>query len=222
MYNVVNPDDVVEKYGADTLRLYEMFLGPLEMAKPWDTNGIDGVHRFLRKLWRLYHDANNRFAVSSDKASPQELKSLHKLIKKVQEDIEAFSFNTAVSSFMICANELTELRCSKREVLEPLAVLLAPFAPHVAEELWEGLGHTATICDAAFPKLNPEMLVESAFEYPVSFNGKLRFKKEMPLSVGADEAQKIILSDLNTERFLEGKAVKKFVFVHGKIVNIVC
>jgi leucyl-tRNA synthetase len=222
MYNVVNPDDVVEKYGADTLRLYEMFLGPLEMAKPWDTNGIDGVHRFLRKLWRLYHDANNVFCVSSEKAAPQELKSLHKLIKKVQDDIETFSFNTAVSSFMICVNELTELKCSKREVLELLTILVAPFAPHIAEELWEGLGNKITVCDAAFPKFNPEMLVENSFEYPVSFNGKLRFKKEMLLGISADEAQKIIMSDSNTEKFLEGKAVKKFIFVSGKIVNIAC
>ncbi|MDR2937445.1 MAG: leucine--tRNA ligase, partial [Prevotellaceae bacterium] len=221
-YNVVNPDDVVEKYGADTLRLYEMFLGPLEMAKPWDTNGIDGVHRFLRKLWRLYHDAQNNFCVSDEKATPQELKSLHKLIKKVQDDIEAFSFNTAVSGFMICVNELTELKCSKREILTPLTILMASFAPHIAEELWESLGNTTTVCDAAFPIFNPEMLVESAFEYPVSFNGKLRFKKEMPLGISADEAQKIILSDPNTEKFLEGKTIKKFIFVSGKIVNIAC
>ncbi len=221
-YNVVNPDDVVEKYGADTLRLYEMFLGPLEMAKPWDTNGIDGVHRFLRKLWRLYHDANNNFAVSNDKATAQELKSLHKLIKKVKDDIEAFSFNTAVSGFMICVNVLTELRCGKREILEPLTVLMASFAPHIAEELWEGLGNSSTVCDAAFPTFNPEMLVESSFEYPVSFNGKLRFKKEMPMGISAEEAQQQIMSDPNTEKFLEGKAIKKFIFVPGKIVNIAC
>ncbi len=221
-YNVVNPDDVVEKYGADTLRLYEMFLGPLEMAKPWDTNGIDGVHRFLRKLWRLYHDMDNKLAVSNDKATPQELKSLHKLIKKVQDDIEAFSFNTAVSGFMICVNELTEQKCNKREVLEPLTILMASFAPHIAEELWESLGHTTTVCDATFPEFNPEMLVESSFEYPVSFNGKLRFKKEMPMGISTEEAQKIIMSDPNTEKFLEGKTIKKFIFVPGKIVNIAC
>ncbi|MDR3366084.1 MAG: leucine--tRNA ligase [Prevotellaceae bacterium] len=222
MYNVVNPDDVVSRYGADTLRLYEMFLGPLELSKPWDTNGIDGVHRFLRKLWRLFYDKLGSFAVSDEKATPQELKALHKIIKKVQDDIEAFSFNTAVSGFMICVNELTELRCSKREVLEPLVVLLAPFAPHVAEELWEALGHASTVCDAAFPQFNPAMLVESSFEYPVSFNGKLRYKKELPLGLSKEEAQQLVASDPNTEKFLDGKPLKNFVYIPGKIINIVC
>ncbi|MDR1226784.1 MAG: leucine--tRNA ligase [Prevotellaceae bacterium] len=221
-YNVVNPDDVVSRYGADTLRLYEMFLGPLEMSKPWDTNGIDGVHRFLRKLWRLCHDAQNNFSVSNDKATPQELKSLHKIIKKVQEDIEAFSFNTAVSGFMICVNELTELKCNKREVLEPLAILIAPFVPHIAEELWESLGQKASICNAKFPEFNPAMLVESSFEYPVSFNGKLRYKKEMPLGLSKEEVRQRVMQDENTAKFLEGKPLKNFVYVPGKIVNIVC
>ncbi|MDR0414144.1 MAG: leucine--tRNA ligase [Prevotellaceae bacterium] len=222
MYNVVNPDDVVIRYGADTLRLYEMFLGPLEMSKPWDTNGIDGVHRFLRKLWRLYHDRNNTFTVSNEKATPQELKALHKIIKKVQDDIEAFSFNTAVSGFMICVNELTELGCCKREVLEPLTILLAPFAPHIAEELWETLGHTNTICDAAFPEFNPDMLVENSFEYPISFNGKLRYKKELPLGLSKEDVRLLVENDPNTEKFLDGKPMKNFVYVPGKIINIVC
>jgi leucyl-tRNA synthetase len=222
MYNVVNPDDVVSRYGADTLRLYEMFLGPLEMSKPWDTNGIDGVHRFLRKLWRLFYGKSGSFAVSSEKATPQELKSLHRIIKKVRDGIEAFSFNTAVSGFMICVNELTDLECSKREVLEPLAILLAPFAPHVAEELWEALGHTATVCDAVFPEFNPDMLVENSFEYPVSFNGKLRYKKELPLGLSKDEALQLVASDPNTEKFLGGKPLKSFIYVPGKIINIVC
>ncbi|MDR3188569.1 MAG: leucine--tRNA ligase [Prevotellaceae bacterium] len=222
MYNVVNPDDVVSRYGADTLRLYEMFLGPLEMSKPWDTNGIDGVHRFLRKLWRLFYDKRGSFAVSDEKATPQELKALHKIIKKVQDDVEAFSFNTAVSGFMICVNELTELRCGKREVLEPLVVLLAPFAPHVAEELWEALGHSATVCDAAFPELNPALLEESSFEYPISFNGKLRYKKELPLGLSKEEARQLVESDPNTKKFLDGKPLKNFVYVSGKIINIVC
>ncbi|MDR0688618.1 MAG: class I tRNA ligase family protein, partial [Prevotellaceae bacterium] len=222
MYNVVNPDDVVSRYGADTLRLYEMFLGPLEMSKPWDTNGIDGVHRFLRKLWRLFYGKSGTFAVSDEQATPQELKVLHKIIKKVQDGIEGFSFNTAVSGFMICVNELTELGCSKREVLEPLTVLLSPFAPHAAEELWEALGHADTICDATFPDFNPDMLAENSFEYPISFNGKLRYKKELPLGLNKEEARQLVASDPNTEKFLGGKPMKNFVYVPGKIVNIVC
>ncbi len=220
-YNVVNPDDMVKKYGADTLRMYEMFLGPLEQAKPWDTKGIDGVHRFLRKFWRLFHDEKNILNVSDDKANDKELKSLHKTIKKIQQDIEAFSFNTAVSAFMICVNELGDLKCSKREILEPLTVLLSSFAPHICEELWQLLGHTTSVTKAQFPQLNEQFLVEDTFEYPVSFNGKMRFKKALPLSLTPAEVEKEVLEDENAARWLEGKTPKKIIVVAGKIVNIV-
>jgi leucyl-tRNA synthetase len=178
-YNVVNPDDLIEKYGADTLRLYEMFLGPLEQSKPWDTNGIEGVFRFIRKLWRLYHDHENNFVVSDEEPTPQELKILHRTIKKVREDIERFSFNTAVSSFMICVNELAEIKCNKRGVLQDLAILISPYAPHLAEELWHQLGNDGSVCDATYPVHDEKYLVENTFEYPVSFNGKMRFKLEV-------------------------------------------
>ncbi|MCR9085086.1 MAG: class I tRNA ligase family protein, partial [Cyclobacteriaceae bacterium] len=179
-YNVVNPDDIIERYGADTLRLYEMFLGPLEQFKPWNTNGIDGVFKFLRKLWNLYHDGNGEFAVSDEKATKEELKALHKAIKKMEEDMENYSFNTSVSSFMICVNELTSLKCNKREVLEPLAILISPYAPHIAEELWSLLGHSGSITATRFPEFKEEYLVESNFEYPVMINGKMRSKISLP------------------------------------------
>ncbi len=220
-YNVVNPDVMVERYGADTLRMYEMFLGPLEQSKPWDTKGIDGVHRFLRKFWRLFHDDKNVLNVSEDKATDKELKVLHKTIKKVQQDIETFSFNTAVSAFMICVNELGDLKCNKREILEPLTILLSSFAPHICEELWEMLGHKTSITKAQFPELNENYLVEDTFEYPVSFNGKMRFKKALPLSLTSAEVEKEVMTDENTARWLEGKTPKKIVVVVGKIVNIV-
>ncbi len=219
MYNVVNPDRIVEEYGADTLRMYEMFLGPLEQSKPWDTNGIDGVHKFLRRFWSLFTDRDGNLALSDEKATPAELKTLHKTLKKVQEDIENFSFNTSVSAFMICLNELG--RCNKREVLEPLVVLIAPFAPHIAEELWELLGHTASVCDAEFPRYNPEYLVENSFEYPVSVNGKLRFKKELPLGISREEIEAAVLSDPGAQKYTEGKAPRKVIVVPGKIINIV-
>ncbi|MDR0419801.1 MAG: leucine--tRNA ligase [Prevotellaceae bacterium] len=221
-HNVINPDDITERYGADTLRLYEMFLGPLELAKPWDTNGIDGVHRFLRKFWRLFMNAEGNFSVSSEKASAAELKTLHKTIKKVKEDIEGFSFNTSVSAFMICVNELTDLKCNKREVLEPLTIILSSFAPHICEEIWGKMGHQKTIFNAQYPEFNPDMLVENSFEYPVSFNGKLKYKKELPLNISKDEVEAAIRSDANTDKFLEGKTIKKFIFVPSKIINIVC
>ncbi|GHT14220.1 leucine--tRNA ligase [Bacteroidia bacterium] len=221
MYNVVNPDDMVEKYGADTLRMYEMFLGPIELAKPWDTNGIDGVHRFLKKLWKLFFDAQGNLAVSNDPPTSAELKILHKTIKKIKEDIEHFSFNTSVSAFMICVNELTEQKCSKRDVLQPLVILLSPFAPHIAEELWQVLGNSQTVCDAAFPQWDKRYLVETSFEYPVSFNGKVRYKKTFPLGIAQDEVQQQIIADANTTKALDGKAVKKIIFVEGKIINIV-
>lgn len=222
MYNVVNPDRIVEDYGADTLRMYEMFLGPIEQSKPWDTNGIDGVHKFLRKYWKLFFDAEGNFAVSDEKASPREQKALHRAIKKVGEDIEAFSFNTSVSAFMICVNELTELQSRKREVLEPLTVLLAPFAPHITEELWNLLGHRESILHASFPVFDPKHLEENTFEYPVSFNGKMRFRKELPLSLSPREVEAAVLADGNTARYLDGRSPKKVIVVPGKIVNIVC
>ena len=219
MFNVVNPDYIVEQYGADTLRMYEMFLGPLEQSKPWDTNGIDGVHKFLRKYWRLFHTRTGEWAVTDEKATDKELKTLHKTIKKIREDIENFSFNTSVSAFMICLNELGS--CNKREILEPLAVLLAPFAPHICEELWESMGHKDSIFDAAMPEFNAEHLVENSFEYPVSINGKLRFKKQIALGLSPKEVEAEVLADPAAEKWLEGKPVRKVIVVPGKIVNIV-
>ncbi|HDP75507.1 MAG TPA: leucine--tRNA ligase [Bacteroidales bacterium] len=221
MWNVVNPDTIVERYGADTLRIYEMFLGPLEQSKPWDTNGIDGVHKFLRKFWRLFHSSANEFEVSNAEPTPQELKVLHKTIKKVTEDIEKFSFNTGVSAFMICVNELSDLKCNKRTILEPLTVLIAPYAPHIAEELWHLLGHETSVNVAAWPKFNEEYIMESTFTCPISFNGKTRFTLELPLNLKADEVEKIVLTDENTLKYLDGKQPKKVIVVPNKIVNIV-
>jgi leucyl-tRNA synthetase len=220
-YNVVNPDDIIERYGADTLRLYEMFLGPLEQFKPWNTNGIDGVYKFLRKLWNLYHPQNGAFAVSEDPASKEELKALHKAIKKMEEDMANFSFNTSVSSFMICVNELTSLGCNKREILEPLAILVSPYAPHIAEELWALLGHGESITKASFPAFQEAHLVESNFEYPVMINGKLRAKLDLPLTLIVPEIEKAALADVQVQKWLEGKAPKKVIIVPGKIVNLV-
>jgi leucyl-tRNA synthetase len=221
MWNVVNPDLIVERYGADTLRMYEMFLGPLEQSKPWDTNGIDGVHKFFRRLWRLYHNSQNEFAVSNAEPTREELKALHRAIKKITDDIERFSFNTGVSTFMICVNELTDLKCNKRAILEPLAVIIAPYAPHIAEELWHLLGHSTTVCDAQWPKVVEEYLVESTFTCPVSFNGKTRFTLEIPLNLPQPEVEKIVLANEQTQRFLEGKQPRKVIVVPNKIVNIV-
>ncbi len=221
MYNVQNPDDLVEKYGADTLRLYEMFLGPIEQAKPWDTNGIEGVFRFIRKLWRLYHNDNNEFDVSNEPATKPELKQLHQTIKKITDDIERFSFNTAVSTFMICVNELGNLKCNKREILNPLAVLISPFAPHIAEELWHLLGNNDSINNASFPICDESVLVENSFNYPVSFNGKTRFMLELPLDLKADQVQEIIINNADAQKWLDGKAPKKVIFVPKKIINVV-
>ncbi len=220
MYNVVNPDDIVEKYGADTLRLYEMFLGPLEQSKPWDTNGIDGVHRFLKRLWSLFYK-ENMLLVNDEKPTAEELKILHKTIKKITFDIENFSYNTSVSAFMICVNELFTLKCSKREILEPLSILLAPFAPHIAEELYYILGNFKTVCDAKFPICNEVYLVESAFNYPISFNGKVRFLLELPADMTKEDVEKTAMANEQTLKYLEGKAPKKIIVVPGKIVNIV-
>ncbi len=220
-YNVVNPDDIIERYGADTLRLYEMFLGPLEQFKPWNTNGIDGVFKFLRKVWNLYHNASGEFAVSNEQASKEELKALHKAIKKLEEDMANYSFNTSVSSFMICVNELTTLKCNKREVLERLAVLISPYAPHISEELWSLLGHADSITKAKFPEFKEEYLVESNFEYPVMINGKMRAKLDLSLSLGVSEIEEAALADGTVQKWLEGNAPKKVIIVPGKIVNLV-
>ena len=222
MFNVQNPDDLVARYGADTLRLYEMFLGPVEQAKPWDTNGIEGVFRFIRKLWRLFHTDQNVLCVSDEPAIKQELKILHQTIKKVTEDIEKFSFNTSVSTFMICVNDLGTLKCNKREVLQPLTILLAPFAPHIAEELWHLLGNDSSVTQAEFPKCDESYLVEDTFNYPVSFNGKMRFTTELPLGISQDEAVKAVLALADTQHYLAGKEPKKVIFVPKRIVNIVC
>jgi len=219
-YNVVNPDEICQEYGADTLRLYEMFLGPLEQAKPWNTAGISGVFGFLKKLWRLYAD-DTAVVVVDDEPTKDMYKSLHKTIKKVQEDIEAFSFNTSVSQFMICVNELGQQKCHHRAILEPLAILVAPYAPHIAEELWSMLGHTGTIADQPFPVFKAEYLVEDAKEYPVSFNGKMRFKIELPLDLSVEEIEKLILADERTQAQLQGREPKKLIVVPGKIINIV-
>ena len=220
MYNVVNPDMIVERYGADTLRLYEMFLGPLEQSKPWDTNGIDGVHRFLRKLWGLYYSADG-LRVTDTPATKEELKSLHKLIRKVTQDVEQFSFNTSVAAFMICINELQGMKTASREVLQPLLILLAPFAPHIAEELWHAIGEETTIVAAQWPECDEKLLVEDSFKYPVSFNGKTRFTIELPREASQDEIREAVLSADEAQKWLEGKTPKKVIIVPGRIINIV-
>ena len=220
MYNVVNPDDIVEKFGADTLRLYEMFLGPLEQSKPWDTNGIDGVHRFLKRLWSLFYKEDT-FLVKEIIPSNEELKTLHKTIKKITFDIENFSFNTSISAFMICVNELYTLKCNKKSILEPFIILLAPFAPHIAEELYHALGNKNTVCDATFPICNEKFLIESSVKYPISFNGKVRFILELPAEMSKENVEKTTMANVQTAKFLEGKIPKKIIIVPGKIVNIV-
>ena len=220
MHNVVNPDTIIERYGADTLRFYEMFLGPLEQSKPWDTNGIDGVHRFLKKLWNLYW-AGDSVKVTDEAASKDELKSLHKLIKKVTADIENFSFNTSVSAFMICVNELTSLATSKREILKPLLILLSPYAPHIAEELWHVIGEEGSVVTAEWPELNEAYLVEDNFTYPVSFNGKTRFMLSLPATLTPQEVEAAVLSAPEAEKWLEGKTPRKVIVVPKRIVNIV-
>ena len=220
MFNVVNPDDIVDRYGADTLRLYEMFLGPVEASKPWDTNGIDGVNRFLKRLWALFYKGD-AMQLTDEKPSAEALKSLHKLIKKVSGDIETFSYNTSVAAFMICVNELTSMKCRAREIYEPLVVLLAPFAPHIAEELWHVLGHDTTVCDAQWPTWNEEYLKESTVKYTVLFNGKPRYNIEVPAGTAQDEVQRIALADEGAARWLDGKQPKKVIVVPNKIVNVV-
>ncbi|GAB6008208.1 leucine--tRNA ligase [Dysgonomonas reticulitermitis] len=219
-HNVVNPDVMVDKYGADTLRMYEMFLGPLELSKPWDTNGVDGVHRFLRKVWNLFYKGEE-FAVTDEQPTKEELKSLHKLIKKVSGDIETFSFNTSVSAFMICVNELTSAKCSKKAILNELLILLAPFAPFVSEELWRALGNTTSVCDAKWPVFNEEYLAEDSFKYGVAFNGKVRFELEFPAEAIQAEVEKVVLGHELAQKWLDGKIPKKVIFVPKKMINVV-
>lgn len=220
MFNVVNPDDIINKYGADTLRLYEMFLGPLEQSKPWDTNGIDGVHRFLKKFWGLFFNGDS-VVISDVEPTAEELKSLHKTIKKITSDIENFSYNTSVSAFMICVNELSQMKCNKRAILEPLTILIAPFAPHIAEEMYYMLGYKTSVCNAKYPEYDEKFLIESKVKYPISFNGKVRFTIELPADTDKTEVERIALSNNQTEKYTEGKTPKKVIVVPGKIVNIV-
>jgi leucyl-tRNA synthetase len=220
-YNVVNPDDLIARYGADTLRLYEMFLGPIEQSKPWDTKGIEGVFRFLKKFWRLFFDENGNVALTDDSPDAAELKTLHKTIKKIEEDIERFSLNTAVSAFMICVNELTELKCNKRSILNPLLVLISPFAPHFAEELWHLSGNETSVVLAHFPVFNAEYVTENTFECPVSFNGKMRFTLTVSVDATQDEITLMVLNAPESQKWLGGNSPKKVIVVPGKIVNVV-
>jgi leucyl-tRNA synthetase len=220
-FNVVNPDDVVKKYGADSFRMYEMFMGPIEQDKPWDSKGIEGIYRFVRKFWRLFFDEQKGKVWTSEAPNAAELKVLHKTIKKVEEDVERFSFNTAISAFMVCTNELNDLNCRKRAVLEPLLILLTPFAPHMCEELWRQLGNTATVLDAKYPEYNVQYLIESSKEYPVSVNGKLRTQINMDLDLSQPEVEKIVLSNAVIQKWLEGKQPKKVIYVKNKMVNVV-
>jgi leucyl-tRNA synthetase len=221
-FNVVSPDDIIERYGADTLRMYEMFLGPLEQSKPWNTNGIEGVFKFLRKFWKLFHDDEFNFNVSDEEPSKAEYKALHKIIRKVEEDIERFSFNTSVSSFMICVNELTDLKCNKRKILQDMLIVLTPYAPHITEELWTLVGNNAgQISVATYPKFNPEYLVENEFSYPVSVNGKTRMNLNISLSLTQAEVEEIVLANEDLKKYLDGKSPKKIIFVKGKIINVV-
>ncbi len=221
-FNVVNPDEMIERYGADTLRMYEMFLGPLEQSKPWNTNGIEGVFKFLRKFWKLFHDDNFNFRVINEAPTKAELKSLHKIIKKVEDDVERFSFNTSVSSFMIAVNELTELKCAKRSILQNMVIILSPYAPHICEELWKLLGNEAgSLSYTAYPKFNPEFLVEDAFSYPISINGKTKTNLNIPLSLDAKEVETLVLADENVQKYLAGQKPKKVIVVKGRIVNMV-
>lgn len=220
-YNVVNPDDIVAQYGADTFRMYEMFLGPIDVSKPWDTKGIEGVHRFLKKMWRLYNDEQQGWIVTDEAATDAELKVLHKTIKKISEDIEKFSFNTSVSQFMICVNELTSVNCHKRAILEPLAVLIAPFAPHFAEELWHQFGHDGSVVDAAYPEWKEQYVKENSKNYPVAINGKARAEMEFPLDMDITDVEKAVLSNDIVVKWMEGKPLKKFIYVPGRMINVV-
>lgn len=220
-FNTVNPDELVNKFGADTFRMYEMFLGPVDQSKPWDTKGIEGVHRFLKKLWRLFFDEMKGKVWNEEKATAEELKVLHRTIKKIEEDTERFSFNTAVSAFMICVNDLADLKCNKREILQPLLVMLTPYAPHIAEELWSVLGNNNSILDASYPVFEEKYVVESAKEYPVSINGKVRTSITIALDATPEQVQEITLAHELVQKWMEGKSLKKFIFVKGKMINVV-
>ena len=215
MFNVVNPDDMVERYGADTLRLYEMFLGPLELSKPWDTNGIDGVHRFLRRLWSMCEQ------LTDDEPTLDEYRSIHKLIKKVSYDIEHFSFNTSIPAFMICQNELQQLRCCKRSILSLFAATLSPFAPHIAEEIWHRCGQQGSVIDAPWPQWDETYLTEDTQKYPVQFNGKVRFTIEVKKDTPREQVEQLVMADEQTRKYLAGQQPKKVIVVPGRIVNIV-
>jgi len=219
--NVVNPDEVVLKYGADTLRLYEMFLGPLEQFKPWNTQGIDGTYKFLRKLWRLFYNEEGKFLITEEEPSAAELKVLHKTIKKVEEDIEKYTFNTVVSSFMICVNELKDLNCNKRIILKDFLIILSPYAPHIAEELWQSLGNNDSIFNSSFPHWKQEYIQENSFEYPISINGKVRTKINFSLETSSEEIEKSVMESEVVKKWLEGKQPKKVIVVQKKIVNVV-
>jgi leucyl-tRNA synthetase len=220
-YNVVNPDDIILQYGADTFRMYEMFLGPLEMSKPWDTKGIEGVHRFLKKFWRLFCDEAIGCIVTSEVATTEELKTLHKHIKKIQQDIEKFAFNTSVSQFMIITNELSSMHCHKKEILEQVLITLVPFAPHIAEELWSVIGNQTSILDATFPLLNDSLLVENSFKYPIAIQGKARTEIEFALDLSQEDIENAVLKNEIVQKWMEGKPMKKFIFKKGMMINVV-
>jgi leucyl-tRNA synthetase len=220
-FNTVNPDVLVEKYGADTFRMYEMFLGPVDQSKPWDTKGIEGVHRFLKKLWRLFYEEQKGFVVEDGEPSAAEWKVLHKAIKKIADDTERFSFNTAVSTFMIAVNELHDLQCHQRAILEPFLILLTPYAPHISEELWSRLGHTDSILDAAYPAFEAKYVQETAKEYPISINGKVRTNLLISLDATEEEVRELVLQQEVIQKWMEGKPLKKFIFVKGRMINLV-
>ena len=221
LFNVVNPDKIVEDYGADTLRLYEMFLGPIEQSKPWNTSGIEGVSRFLHKVWRFCFDENNQLALTDEEATPTELKILHTAIKKVEEAIETFSLNIGVSSLMICLNDLTKENCKKKSIMRPFLTLLSSFAPHLSEEIWQRLGEKESVCFSTFPSWEQKYLVENTYTYPISINGKKKFLKEISLDLNKEEIEKVALEDEKTQSFLQGKQIKKIIVVPKRIVNIV-
>ena len=221
MFNVVNPDMIVNDYGADTLRLYEMFLGPVEQSKPWDTNGIDGCHRFLKKFWALFYDKNDNFVADDSEATPEQLKSVHKLIKKVSEDIEQFSYNTSISAFMICVNELTQLKCHNKELLKDIVILISPFAPHISEELWHALGNDSSVCDAKWPAFKEEYLKESTIQMGVSFNGKSRFNMEFDADADKATIEKAVMENEKTAKYIGDKKVVKVIVVPKRLINIV-
>jgi leucyl-tRNA synthetase len=220
-FNTVNPDDLVEKFGADTFRMYEMFLGPVEASKPWDTKGIEGVHRFLKKLWRLFYDEMKGRVWKDEKATAEELKILHRAIRKIEDDTERFSFNTAVSTFMICVNELNDSKCHKKEILEQVLILLTPYAPHIAEELWHQLGNAGSILDASYPVFDAKYIIESSKEYPVSINGRVRTNINIALDAAQPEVEQLVLANETVQKWLEGKPPKRIIYVKNKMVNVV-